>query len=88
MHTPYLGLYVSSKAAIQMASDTLRVELRPLGVNVITGMVGMVESKFHDNLAEVVVKDDSLYKSAEKWIKLSSTPGQGTLAQHFSPRNW
>jgi len=82
MHTPYLGLYDSSKAAITMASETMRLELRPLGVNVITAMVGMVESKFHDNMGEPQLKEGSLYKPAEKWIKLSSTPGQGSLSQH------
>jgi 1-acylglycerone phosphate reductase len=87
MHTPYLGLYDSSKAAIAMASETMRLELRPLGVNVITAMVGMVESKFHDNLAEVQVKEDSLYKPAERWIKLSATPGQGNMAQYEMPQD-
>jgi 1-acylglycerone phosphate reductase len=85
MHTPYLGLYDSSKAAITMASDTMRLELRPLGVKVMTAMVGMVESKFHDNLAEVEVKEDSLYKPAERWIKLSATPGQGNMSQYEMP---
>jgi 1-acylglycerone phosphate reductase len=82
MHTPYLGLYDSSKAAITMASETMRLELKPLGVNVITAMVGMVESKFHDNMGEPQLTEGSMYKAAEKWIKLSSTPGQGSLGQH------
>jgi 1-acylglycerone phosphate reductase len=85
MHTPYLGLYDSSKAAITMASETMRLELRPLGVKVMTAMVGMVESKFHDNIAEVEVKEDSLYKPAERWIKLSATAGQGNLTQYEMP---
>jgi 1-acylglycerone phosphate reductase len=85
MHTPYLGLYDSSKAAITMASETMRLELKPLSVNVITAMVGMVESKFHDNLAEPQLREGSIYKPAEKWIKLSSTPGQGNLSQYEMP---
>ncbi|QDS71182.1 hypothetical protein FKW77_010198 [Venturia effusa] len=82
MHTPYLGLYDSSKAAINMASETMRLELKPLGINVITAMVGMVESKFHDNLDEPQLRDGSLYKAAEKSITMSSTPGAGLLQQH------
>ena len=85
MNTPYLGLYDSSKAAIMMATDTLRVEMKPLGVKVITSMVGMVESKFHDNLTEVVIRDDSMYKPAEKWIKMSATPGQGSMKRFEMP---
>lgn len=82
MHTPYLALYDSSKAAITMASDTVRLGLKPLGTNVISAMVGMVESKYHDNLEEPQFKPDSHYKPAEKWIKMSSTPGQGTVSQY------
>lgn len=82
MHTPYMGLYDASKAAINMASETMRLELKPLGIQVITAMVGMVESKFHDNLDEPQLREDSLYKPAEKSIKMSSTPGAGLLQQY------
>jgi 1-acylglycerone phosphate reductase len=85
MHTPYLGLYDSSKAAVTMATDTLRLEMKPLGVKVITGMVGMVESHFHDNLAAVEVHDESMYKPAEKWIKEHSTAGQGSMKRFEMP---
>ncbi|KAF2429056.1 hypothetical protein EJ08DRAFT_698637 [Tothia fuscella] len=66
MQTPYLSFYDASKAAITMWSDTIQFELALLGVTVVTVMVGMVETN----------------KSAEKWIEISSTAGQGNLKQY------
>ena len=76
IHHPYIGLYNSSKAAITIASDTLRLELQPLGVNVITAMVGMVRSRFHDNLPPVVLPEDSFYKPVENWILATTRVGE------------
>lgn len=86
MHTPWLGVYGSSKAAVKMATDTLRVEMKPFGVTVLTGMVAQVASRFHDNIVEPVLPDGSIYKPAEKEIKASSTPGQGVTAKHDMPQ--
>lgn len=44
-----LGLYHSSKAAVTILSETLRLELAPLGVTVITGMLGSIRTNFHSN---------------------------------------
>lgn len=78
VHTPWLGLYSSSKAAVTSASETLRLELEPLGVRVVTAMVGLTKSKFYDNLAEVVLREDSQYKQVEKHIQMAAIPGQGS----------
>jgi len=85
VHTPWIGLYSSSKAAVTLASETLRLELEPLGVRVVTAMVGVTESKFHDNLAEVVVREDSFYKSVEKYIQMARMPGQGRVGRFTMP---
>jgi NAD(P)-dependent dehydrogenase (short-subunit alcohol dehydrogenase family) len=73
IHTPWIGLYSCSKAAVTMASDTLRLEMKPLGVNVVNAMVGMVETHFGDNLVDVVLPDSSFYKPVESDV--NSTPG-------------
>jgi 1-acylglycerone phosphate reductase len=72
-HTPWLGLYSCSKAAVSMASDTLRLEMKPLGVRVINAMVGMVETNFGDNLVDVILPNDSFYKPVE--VDINNTPG-------------
>lgn len=85
MHTPYMGIYGASKAAITAASETMRLELKPLGVSVMTTMVTIVTSRFHDHLQKPEVREGSLYKPAEKWIQMASTPGQGTNAHLEMP---
>ena len=59
--------------------------MAPFGVKVVTGMVAMVESHFHDNLADVVVPEGSMYKPAEKWIKMAQEPGQGAMKDKEMP---
>lgn len=42
-----IGFYGASKAALSHFSETLRLEVEPLGVTVITVEVGIVQSNFH-----------------------------------------
>ena len=64
----YVGLYNSSKAAVTIVSETLRLELAPLGVTVITGMLGNIKSNFHLNDSWQGMPDTSRYKSVEPQI--------------------
>ena len=48
-----------------MMSETLRLELAPLGVTVITAMVGSVESNIHVNDSWQGLPETSRYKSVE-----------------------
>jgi 1-acylglycerone phosphate reductase len=68
MNVPYLGIYGSSKAALTLASDTLRLEVRPLGVNVITVIVGSVHTRVQDKVPPVVLPEGSPYVVVEKQI--------------------
>lgn len=45
--TPWLSLYVSSKAAIKSLTDSLRIELKPYGIRVIGVYPGYVDTEFH-----------------------------------------
>ncbi|MGB0361140.1 MAG: SDR family NAD(P)-dependent oxidoreductase, partial [Endozoicomonas sp.] len=42
--TPFSGSYCASKAAINILSDVLRMELKPFGVRVVTVQPGSVKS--------------------------------------------
>ncbi|KAG6358442.1 hypothetical protein INS49_014326 [Diaporthe citri] len=44
----WAGIYSSSKAAIAQMSDTLRIEMGPLGVRVVTVMVGSASTTIFD----------------------------------------
>ncbi|MDO9004324.1 MAG: SDR family oxidoreductase [Aquabacterium sp.] len=54
MTTPFAGAYCASKAALNAASDALRMELRPLGIDVVTVQPGGIRSSFGDRAANQV----------------------------------
>ncbi len=68
VYTPWIGLYSASKAATTCMSETLRLELSPLGVRVVTAMVGTVGSRFFDNTPEHHLPPGSLYQPIQKQI--------------------
>ncbi|KAL8968539.1 MAG: hypothetical protein Q9183_002419 [Haloplaca sp. 2 TL-2023] len=65
---PWEGLYHSSKAAVTIMSETLRLELAPLGVTVVTAMLGKIESNFHINDSWQGLPASSNYKSVDTQI--------------------
>ena len=85
VHTPWISMYSSSKAAVTLVSETLRLELEPLGVRVMTAMVGVTKSNFHANLPEAVLREDSLYKQIEKHIQMAATERPGTIGKFLMP---
>ncbi|KAH8807773.1 hypothetical protein F5884DRAFT_881205 [Xylogone sp. PMI_703] len=66
--TPYTGIYASSKAALNLLSETMRVEFSPLGVQVITVIAGTVNTKFYANQPQFQLPRDSLYIPIETKI--------------------
>ena len=62
------GLYNSSKAAVTIMSETLRLELAPFGVTVVTGMLGHIESNIHTNDSWKGLSETSRYALAEPQI--------------------
>jgi len=49
LSTPFAGAYCASKAALQSVSDALRMELKPLGIHLITVQAGAIASAFASN---------------------------------------
>ncbi|KAG8407724.1 putative secondary metabolism biosynthetic enzyme [Metarhizium acridum] len=74
------GLYNSSKAAATFISETLKIELAPLGVRVVTAMVGAIGTQLY-NGHEVSLPPDSYYKPIEQIIKKQS---RGEMQAPFS----
>lgn len=61
-NSPYQTAYNASKAAVTAIGHTLRVELAPFGVRVVTIVTGSVRSKLFDNADDACrVPSDSLY---------------------------
>jgi len=85
-----IGLYTSSKAAVTIISETLRLELAPLGVTVIMGVLGHIEFSFHVNDSWQWLPESSRYKSVEAQIA-KSAEGKGSpkaeSAEDFTRRS-
>lgn len=53
--------YASSKAALNSISETLRLELSPFGVSVVTILAGVFDSEFHANDSDFDLPINSRY---------------------------
>ncbi|KAL1712337.1 hypothetical protein EV715DRAFT_213819 [Schizophyllum commune] len=66
VYMPYNAAYGASKAAINALADTLRVELAPFGVKVVSLVTGMVVSNLAPRLnMDEVFPEGSIYKPVE-----------------------
>ncbi|EGR47349.1 uncharacterized protein TRIREDRAFT_64720 [Trichoderma reesei QM6a] len=82
VNTPWIGTYASSKAAVNSISETLRLELSPFGVSVVTVMLGTVATPFHANEPVPELPAGSYYASISetiaKWAKGEAGPKGGS----------
>ncbi len=61
------GLYAGSKAALEAISESMRLELKPFGVRVVTVITGATQTNTFVN-APPPLPEGSLYSKAEKEI--------------------
>ena len=72
------GLYTGSKAAVTAITDTLRLELAPFGVKVVTVLTGAVSTNTLSNGVNFELPAHSIYKSIEKEIAARARGEDGT----------
>lgn len=65
---PFLAAYNASKAAVEAMGRTLRRELSPFGVRVVTLKTGSVRSSLFAN-APTILPTESLYYPLREWIE-------------------
>lgn len=61
---PYYGAYCASKTALETVADTLRLELRPAGVEVTIVQPGPVETEFQERAGELL----------ERYVDVEASP--------------
>lgn len=74
--TPFAGAYCSSKAAVNSLSDAMRLELAPLGIDVITLQPGAIRSSFADNASKADVPSTSRYAPIAKAVAARASASQ------------
>ncbi|TLD28204.1 hypothetical protein PspLS_03757 [Pyricularia sp. CBS 133598] len=62
MNMPWKGVYEASKAAVEMLSETLRLEMQPLGVRVVSLVTGAVGTNITAAASHSELRDGSPYK--------------------------
>lgn len=84
---PFKAVYSSSKAALNIISESLRLELSPFGVSVVTILAGLLETNFHAGDMQFKLRPDSLYapidEIIEGWASGRSKP-KGQSAEDFA----
>ncbi|KAI0409136.1 NAD(P)-binding protein [Xylaria palmicola] len=86
LNTPFMGMYGASKAAVTMVSETLRLEMEPFHVKVITVMAGNVETRFWVDGSNFVLPPDSLYTPI---VSVIADAAAGTLSgKRSSPESF
>ncbi|KAJ9177401.1 hypothetical protein P3X46_012623 [Hevea brasiliensis] len=79
--TPWAGSYCASKAAVHAMSNTLRVELKPFGINVVLVVPGAIRSNFGRATSEKLANYDwKLYKDFKEAIAERARASQSAKA--------
>ncbi|OTA98276.1 hypothetical protein M426DRAFT_17566 [Hypoxylon sp. CI-4A] len=66
---PFFGIYNASKAAVEVLGATIRTELAPLGIRVVTVKTGSISSQLFNNAPPTKLPEDSLYRPAKVFIE-------------------
>lgn len=72
------GLYAASKRSLEIVTETLRLELEPFGVTVLSIVTGAVQSNGQTYFENFKLPEDSMYKSIEGIIGDRARGGDGS----------
>ncbi|KAF3393064.1 NADPH-dependent 1-acyldihydroxyacetone phosphate reductase [Talaromyces pinophilus] len=68
VNTPWMGSYAASKRSIEIIAETLRLELGPFNVGVLSIVTGAVKTQGQTYFGDFKLPADSLYHSIEDTI--------------------
>jgi 1-acylglycerone phosphate reductase len=83
---PFMGAYNASKAALDLISQALRIELSPLGVETVTITTGTVKTNFFGNQVAMNMPKTSRYYSIKDELEkaASKTPDDAYDVNDYS----
>ncbi len=87
--TPFAGAYCATKAAVNLLSTSLRIELAPFGISVVTVQPGAIKSGFGKAAADSIrLPDDSVYKPIAAYVegRAYSSQKDPTPVEEFSKK--
>ncbi|MEY4428528.1 MAG: hypothetical protein RLZZ182_1217 [Pseudomonadota bacterium] len=87
MTTPFAGPYCASKAAFNAATDALRMEVGPFGVQVVTVQPGGIHSSFGQNATQQVhLAPDSPFQQVKAGVlaRANESQSQAMPAETFA----
>ncbi|KAI4860415.1 putative short-chain dehydrogenase/reductase [Hypoxylon rubiginosum] len=66
---PFFGIYNASKAAVEVLGASIRPELAPFGVRVVSIKTGCINTELFRNAPPTKLPEDSLYRPAREFIE-------------------
>lgn len=87
--TPFAGAYCASKAAVNLLSVSLRIELAPFGIDVVTVQPGAIKSGFGKVAADSIeLGENSVYMPIAAYVQSRAYSSQKdpTPAEEFSQK--
>lgn len=85
--TPFAGAYCATKAAVNLLSVSMRIELAPFGISVVTVQPGAIKSKFGEAASNSIkLQENSVYAPVAGYIQERAISSQKnpTKAEEFS----
>lgn len=87
--TPFAGAYCATKAAVNLLSVSMRIELAPFGISVVTVQPGAIKSKFGEAAScSIKIRENSVYAPVAKYVeeRAMSSQKNPTTAEEFSQK--
>ncbi len=87
--TPFAGAYCATKAAVNLLSTSLRIELAPFGISVVTVQPGAIQSRLGESASDNIrMNENSVYQPVAAYVQARANASQKdpTTAEEFSTK--
>ncbi|PWY85810.1 FAD-binding domain-containing protein [Aspergillus sclerotioniger CBS 115572] len=81
INVPYMGTFAASKGSLDLIAETLRLELSPFNVRVLTIVAGAVRSLGQTHFADFALPSGSLYKAVEGTVAARARGEDGVVRE-------